>query len=191
MAGDPTLGTTGAPGDDAEVPAEAPKAPEPERLHGVLIERDSAFSRGQLVAHPTREQYVDFVRTLRDEDDYWMCLDVTVVDYLAFEAPRHLPEGVEPERFELVTQVIDKDRRRLRIRVQVPADDPTVPTLFDVHPGSEALEREAFDMFGIRFDGHPDLTRILMPEDWDGHPLRKDYAVGRIPVQFKGVRSDR
>jgi NADH-quinone oxidoreductase subunit C len=80
-------------------------------------------------------------------------------------------------------------RERLRVRVQVPESDPTVPSLFDVHPGSEAHERETFDMFGIMFDGHPDLTRILMPEDWQGHPLRKDYDPGRIPVQFKGANA--
>ena len=72
------------------------------------------------------------------------------------------------------------------MRVQVPAADATLPSLFDLHPGTEAMEREAFDMFGIVFTDHPDLTRILMPEDWEGHPLRKDYAVGEIPVQFKG-----
>ena len=72
---------------------------------------------------------------------------------------------------------------------QVPEDDASVPSLFDLHPGTEALEREVFDMFGISFDGHPDLTRILMPEDWIGHPLRKDYSSGRIPVQFKGAPS--
>ena len=71
--------------------------------------------------------------------------------------------------------------------MQVPDADPEVPSLFGLHPGTEAMEREAFDMFGIVFTGHPDLTRILMPEDWEGHPLRKDYVVGEIPVQFKGT----
>ena len=71
--------------------------------------------------------------------------------------------------------------------MQVPEAEPVLPSLFDLWPGTEAMEREAFDLFGIRFDGHPDLTRILMPEDWIGHPLRKDYDTGRIPVQFKGA----
>lgn len=73
--------------------------------------------------------------------------------------------------------------------MQVPESDPLLASLFDLWPGTEAMEREVFDMFGISFDGHPDLTRILMPEDWDGHPLRKDYSIGRIPVQFKGSNS--
>ncbi len=72
------------------------------------------------------------------------------------------------------------------MRCQVPAGDPVVPSLFDLWPGSEAHERETFDMFGIRFSDHPDLTRILMPEDWEGHPLRKDYAAGACPGAVQG-----
>ncbi len=156
----------------------------PELLHGVpVVERN-----GQRVAFPDREQLVELVRTLRDEG-WLMCLDVFGVDYLA-NPHRELPEGVTPERFEVVVILISHhERSRLRLRVQVPEADPVVPTLFEVHPGTEASEREVFDLFGISFDGHPDLTRILMPEDWQGHPLRKDYAVGQIPVQFKGAPS--
>jgi NADH-quinone oxidoreductase subunit C len=99
---------------------------------------------------------------------------------------RQLPAGVTPERFEVVVELASvATRRRIRIRCQVPGEDPMVPSLFDVWPGAEAHERETYDMYGIVFEGHPDPSRILMPEDWEGHPLRKDYATGRIPVQFK------
>jgi NADH/F420H2 dehydrogenase subunit C len=160
----------------------------PELEYGVPV----SWSRGQKVLHPTREQLTDLVRSLRDEHGFNMCVDVTAVDYLAHPGRMEVPDPVDCERFELVVMLLSHhSRTRVRLRVQVPGDDPVVPSLFDIHPGTEAMEREVFDMFGIRFDGHPDLTRILMPEDWIGHPLRKDYAVGRIPVQFKGVSNVR
>ena len=77
-------------------------------------------------------------------------------------------------------------RQRVRIRVQVPEADPAVDSITDVYPGADAMEREAYDLIGILFDGHPDLTRILMPEDWEGHPLRKDYGVGPGPGAVQG-----
>ena len=145
-----------------------------------VIESDS---RGQRVLHPTRQQYVATVRALL-ADTFVMCSDLTAVDYLSFPG-RSLPEGVTAERFEVVVNLLSLERReRIRVRVQVPEADATLPTLFDMYPGTEAMEREVYDMFGITFTDHPDLTRILMPEDWEGHPLRKDYDQGRIPVQF-------
>jgi NADH-quinone oxidoreductase subunit C len=156
------------------------------------LELPLSESCGQATVHVPRERLADVVLELRDEYGFNMCIDVTAVDYLDFEAPRALPDGVEPERFEIVVGLLSMlEHARLRLRVQVPESDPVVPSLFDVHPGTEALEREVFDMFGIRFESHPDLTRILMPEDWIGHPLRKDYAIGRIPVQFKGIENAR
>ena len=138
----------------------------------------------QDVLHVARDEYLDTVKRLVD-DGYTMCVDLTGVDYL--ERPgRQLPDGMNAERFEVVVNLLDmRERRRLRLRVQVPETDAVLPTLFDVYPGTEAMEREVFDMFGVEFTDHPDLTRILMPEDWIGHPLRKDFEVGRIPVQFK------
>jgi len=143
-------------------------------------------SLGQVVLHPTREQYVGVIKALAD-DGYAMCVDLTAVDYLNFMR-RPLPAGVTPERFEVVVNLLDMaHRRRIRLRVQIPESELSVTSLFDIHPGTEAMEREVFDMFGIAFDGHPDPSRILMPEDWIGHPLRKDYEIGEIPVQFKGA----
>jgi NADH-quinone oxidoreductase subunit C len=166
-------------GDVEEV---SERAPDPPLLFGCPVTEHF----GQTVIYPAREAYLDTMKAIAD-DGYEMCLDITAVDYLEhFDRP--LPDGAERERFEIVVNLLDLNgRRRLRARVQVPESDTTVPTLFDLYPGTEAPEREVYDMFGITFTGHPDLTRILMPEDWEGHPLRKDYAVGEIPVQFKGA----
>ena len=142
-------------------------------------------SRGQVVLHPTREQYVATLKALVD-DTFVLCTDLTAVDYLTYASR----VGKPTERFEVVVNLMSLERReRIRVRVEVPESDPVLPTAFDLFPGTEAMEREVFDMFGISFEGHPDPSRILMPEDWDGHPLRKDYAIGRIPVQFKGSPS--
>ena len=122
-----------------------------------------------------------------------MCADLTAVDYLTHPGRTLAPEvasQITLERFELVVNLLSlSQRRRVRLRVQLSESDPSIDSAFDLYPGTEAMEREVFDMFGITFNGHPDLTRILMPEDWIGFPLRKDYSQGSIPVQFKGAAS--
>ena len=186
-----------APDEDATAD-ESAAPPEPELLHGVPV----GWSLGQQELFVPRDELVRVVRALHD-DGYLMCVDLCAVDYLTYGrrtaaegdvvlTTRVLPGDTQPERFEVVYLFLShRDRSRVRVRVQVPEDDPVVPSLFDVHPGTEAMEREAFDMYGIAFDGHPDPSRILMPEDWIGHPLRKDYSSGRIPVQFKAAPANR
>jgi NADH-quinone oxidoreductase subunit C len=168
---------------DADPVAAVPAEDEgPAERHGVPV----ATSCGQEVLFPPADDYLRVVGALRDEG-FELCSDVTAVDYLTHPG-RSLPDGVVPERYEVVVNLLSLERRvRVRVRIQVPQADPVVPSLFELYPGTEAPEREVYDMFGITFDGHPDLTRILMPEDWEGHPLRKDFAVGRIPVQFKAT----
>jgi NADH-quinone oxidoreductase subunit C len=171
----------GAMGNDA-----APAGPVDETRHGVPL----SHAHGQVVLHPTRQEYPGVVQALFDEG-FLVAVDLTGVDYLTHPG-RTLPDGVEPGRFEVVVNLLSHTtRERVRLRVQVPADDVVVPSITDVHPGVESSERETYDMFGIVFDGHPDLTRILLPEDWAGFPLRKDQDPGRIPVQFKGPAPSR
>ena len=163
-----------------EAPQDAPAHVEqPPTLHGFPLTQHL----GQAVVHVSRSEYLALNKLLI-ADGYSMAVDLCGVDYLTHPG-RELPQGISPERFEVVLNLLDiEHRRRLRVRVQIPFDDATCPTLFDLHPGTEAMEREAYDMFGISFTNHPDPTRILMPEDWEGHPLRKDYGVGAISVQF-------
>jgi NADH-quinone oxidoreductase subunit C len=174
--------------EEAQEP-EAPPRPDDE-VAGALLDRfeGSIFfaSHGQSVVYLERAQLAEGARYLRDDEQFTMCVDVTAVDHLA-DGVRHAPAGIVPERFEVVANFLSHTRnRRIRIVCQVPDSDPTVPSLTGVYPGTDFPEREVFDLLGIRFDGHPDLTRILMPDDWVGHPLRKDDPSARVPVTFKG-----
>ena len=159
-----------------------PTAVEVSRAGGTLPR--AARGAADELAFPTREQYLDMVAAYRD-GGFETCADLCGVDYLTHPG-RRLPEGSMPERFEVVVNLLSLSAaRRVRVRLQVPESDAVAPSLFAIYPGVEAMEREAFDLFGIVFSDHPDMSRILMPEDWEGHPLRKDYGVGRVPVQFK------
>ncbi len=179
MSGDLTVADAGEV--DEQAPGAAPSA------YGCPV----GESNGTLVIHPHRDQWIDVAEALL-ADGFAMCIDLTAVDYLSYAARRALPEGVEAERFEVVAGFMNHGRRRrIRARVQIPAAEPTVASLYALYPGSDFFEREVYDMFGIVFDGHPDLSRILMPETWEGHPLRKDYGIGSIPVQFKGAPGPR
>ena len=150
-----------------------------------------ADSHGQPVVYVDRAVLADVARFLRDDEQFTMCVDVTVVDH-ALDGSRLAVAGVAPERFEVVANFLSHVRnRRIRVICQVPASDPTVPSLTGVYPGANFPERESYDLFGITFEGHPDLTRILMPDDWNGHPLRKDNPAARVPVTFKGDPSPR
>jgi NADH-quinone oxidoreductase subunit C len=171
---------------DADDGVAVTEAGEPVLHHGAPV----TLSRGQEVLHPDRDTWVSVARALFD-DGYLVAVDLTAVDYLTHPG-RTLPDGVTPQRFEVVVNLLSHSQRsRVRLRVQVPADDAVLTSLTPIYPGVDAAEREVFDLFGITFEGHPDMTRIVMPEDWVGHPLRKDYDSGRIPVQFKGPAPSR
>ena len=126
-----------------------------------------------------RESIVDALKALQ-ADGYRSYLFMTAVDHLATPL-----RPQTPERFELVYQLRNLEtRQELRVRVWVPEDDPVAPTASHVYGPAGWDERETWDLFGIRFEGHEDLVRILMPDDWEGHPLRRDYPVGGEIVDF-------
>ena len=129
------------------------------------------------IINTTVEEYKKLVESLHVEN-YEMMVDLTVVDWFRKKEPR----------FEVVVQFlsISKNQRKT-IKVFVDDEELSIPSITDIYPSANFYEREAFDMFGINFLEHPDLTRILMPDDWNGHPLRKNYGSGRIPVQFKNA----
>jgi NADH-quinone oxidoreductase subunit C len=166
-------------------PAAAPPSAAPPSAAGILPDVPRLPDRlVDQLAFPQRGTYKQMVAAFKGAG-FEMCADLCGVDYLTHPG-RLLPEGVKAERFEVVVNLLSlSSRQRVRIRVQVPESDPTLDSVVAIYSGADSMEREAYDMVGIIFDGHPDMTRILMPDDWEGHPLRKDYGVGRVPVQFK------
>jgi NADH-quinone oxidoreductase subunit C len=134
----------------------------------------------EITFYVAREHLTGVLWALRDEPQlrFELCSSISGVDY---------GEGV-PQRLHSVYHLTSMTwRRRVRLEVCVDVSDPHVPSAVEMYPTADWHEREAYDMFGIVYDGHPALTRILMPDDWEGHPQRKDYPLGGIPVEYKGA----
>lgn len=145
-----------------------------ERFPELLVTAEEGIDMGVLTV--PADGLVDVLIALRDDCGFAMLMDITGVDWL----PR------EP-RYDVNYHLLSlDDNTRLRVKVQL-ADAPElrVPSATGVWPGANWMEREVYDFFGIVFSGHPALTRILMPDEWIGHPLRKDYPVGGVPVEFR------
>jgi len=139
---------------------------------------ESIVHRGETTLVVDRAPIVAVLTLLRDQPDlrFDRLSDLTAVDYLDL--------GREP-RFAVVYHLMGRaSLARLRVRALVPEDDPAIDSVVPLFRGADLQEREVYDLFGIAFRGHPDLKRILMPDDWDGHPLRKDYPIGAEEVQF-------
>ena len=134
--------------------------------------------RGELTLHVKVSRLVEVSMILRDKLKFEMCLGVSGVNY---------PDDKDRELHAVYPLLSMTNNQRIRLEVSVPDSHPHIPSLVEVWAGNNWNERETFDMFGIIFDGHPGLTRILMPDDWQGHPQRKDYALGGISVEYKGA----
>jgi NADH-quinone oxidoreductase subunit C len=136
--------------------------------------------RGELTLHVKREKLVEVAQKLRDTESlrFEICMGVNGV---------HYPQESGRELHAVFPLLSMTHNRRIRLEVSVPDSDPHLPSLVEVWPSNNWHERETYDMFGIIFDGHPGLTRILMPDDWPGHPQRKDYPLGGIEIEYKGA----
>ena len=137
--------------------------------------------RGELTFVVRRDHVVRVLQVLRDDPAlrFELCLGATGV---------HFPEETGRELHVTWPLLSITHNRRVRVETTCPDDDRHVPSVVSIYPTDDWHERETWDMFGIVFDGHPALTRILMPDDWPGHPQRKDYPLGGIPVEYKGAQ---
>lgn len=137
-------------------------------------------AHGELTFVVRREHLVAFVTALRDEPAlrFEMCMGVSGI---------HYPDDRGRELHAVYPFLSITHNRRVRVEVTCPDADPHIPSIVSVYPTNDWHERETYDFFGILFDGHPALTRILMPDDWPGHPQRKDYPLGGVPVEYKGA----
>jgi len=157
-----------------------------DQLERVLPSYDRAVEkvvvhRDEMTLHVRREDLVEVMRALRDDPAlrFETCMGVSGV---------HFPHETGRELHAVYPLLSITHNRRIRVEVTCPDDDPHIPSITSLHPGNNWHERETFDFFGIVFDGHPALTRIEMPDDWPGHPQRKDYPLGGIPVEYKGAQ---
>jgi len=143
------------------------------------IERVVVF-RDELTLEVRREHLVAVAQALRDGEAlrFELCLGVSGV---------HYPSDAGRELHAVYPLMSITHNRRIRVEATAPDADPHVPSLFSVYPTTDWHERETYDFFGVIFDGHPSLTRIEMPDDWVGHPQRKDYPLGGIPVTYHGA----
>lgn len=149
-----------------------------QELPDAVLDVIEAFGETTVVI--SREAMPGVLAFLRDTPGllYTFLADITAVDYLGHEPPK-------PERFAICYHLLALlSNRLIRVKVYVPEDDPVMPSLYSDWPASDWPEREIRDMFGIDFEGHPDKRRLLMPRDWEGHPLRKDYPLGYETVRF-------
>jgi NADH-quinone oxidoreductase subunit C len=159
--------------DELELSLEARGLPATTAIEKVVVYRD------EITYHVRREHLVEFVTALRDEPGlrFELCLGVNGV---------HYPDETGRELHAVYPFLSVTHNRRIRVEVSVPDEDARIPSIVAVYPANDWHEREAWDFFGIVFEGHPALTRIMMPDDWPGHPQRKDYPLGGIPVEYKG-----